>query len=116
MSDPITRAAAALSSRRSFSRCRSLVTLDDHGGLMSMHQLATACGWDAYRLRSVLFGDEGDDKTFSVERSPFALGQIRVFGTPHGEFVMLTEQGVEEVQQLRLEPHWARGRGRQAML
>lgn len=81
-----------------------------------MHELATTCGWDIYRLRQVLFGDEGDDKDFSVERSPFALGQIRIFETPDGEFVALTEQGREEVRELRAEAFWARGRGRRAML
>lgn len=112
MSDPVTRATAALSSRRSASRARLIVTLDDHGGLMTMSELANECGWDLHRLRSVLFGDEGERKAFSIERSPFALGQVVVYETPHGAMAALTDEGREEAWRLRAEPHWARGRAR----
>lgn len=115
MSHKIGRAAAAISSKRSFSRCRFLVTLDDHGGLMPINELAHACGWDLYRLRSVMFGDEGEDKSFSVERSPFALGQVVLYQTPDGEMVEITHAGREEVRALREEPHWTRGRLRKSI-
>lgn len=112
MPDPITAAAYALSTKRSFSRCRSLVTIDDHGGAMHENELARACGWDVYRLRSVMFGDEGENKSFSVERSPFALGQVIFFEAPHGRVYVLTDEGRDEVRRLRAEAFWARGRGR----
>lgn len=112
MSDPIASATQALSSKRSFSRCRFLVTIDDHGGSMPENELARACGWDVYRLRSVAFGDEGENKSFSVERSPFALGQFRLYETPHGRVYVLTNEGRDEVRRLRAEAFWARGRSR----
>lgn len=115
MSDPISSAAYAISSSRSFSRCRFLVTIDDHGGSMSENRLARACGWDVYRLRSVAFGDEGENKSFSIERSPFALGQVTCFETPHGRVYVLTNEGREEVRQLRAEAFWARGRLRKPL-
>lgn len=107
----MSRAVAAFSSRRSASRSRSLVKLDDHGGLLSAAELAIACGWDVTRLKAVVFGD---GESFSYDRSPFALGQVVFHETPHGEYFVLTDAGREEVAELRREAWWARGRHRPA--
>lgn len=109
MSDPLTQAVAALSSRRSSSRSRVNVTLYQHGGLMSANELATRCGWDIWWLEDVIFGD---DENFSIERSPFALGQIVKRETPHGDFYEQTPAGRAEAIALLEEAEWERGRRR----
>ena len=109
MSLSIDDSEIAFSSRRSVSRSRVVVILDDHGGVMMFNELADACGMTTTRLRDVILGNGQD---FSVGRSPFTLGQIVLQVTPEGEMCILTEEGKAEAARLRREPHWARGRGR----
>lgn len=108
LSDPLTHAQAALSSRRSLSRCRVLVQLDERG-TMFPSELADACGMDCSRLRQVIFGDGVD---FSKERSPWTLGQILEIQTPQGEMYAITKLGAAEAERLRGEPPWWVGRRR----
>lgn len=109
MSSTLFDAEAAFSSRRSVSRARSQITLQDHGGVMLLAELAAACGMTTTRLKHVLLGNGAD---FSVDRAPFTLGHVVIYETPVGQMVALTPAGEEECARLRREPFWALGRGR----
>ncbi|HVM44951.1 MAG TPA: archaellum operon transcriptional activator EarA family protein [Candidatus Thermoplasmatota archaeon] len=110
MTDPVARALAAFSSRRSASRSRLIVALDkSENGAMLARELAHECGMDAGRLQQVMFGDGVD---FSTERSPIALGQVTTRETPHGLLYEITPAGRDEARRLQREAFWERGRGR----
>lgn len=107
MSSLLERGAAALSSRRSASRSRVLVTLYRNDAAMTPAQLAHACGWDVWRLEQVLYGD---GRAFSRELSPMELGQVAREETPVGVMLRLLPAGEEEARRLLREAAWERGR------
>lgn len=109
MSSSVAATEAAFSSRRSVSRSRVHITLQDHGGTMLLTELADACGMTTTRLKHVIFGNNED---FSVARAPFTLGHVAIHATPLGEMVVLTPAGEDECARLRREPFWSLGRGR----